>query len=149
MAERFWAKVDKRGPDECWPWTAYRNPCGYGVMSDEGGRSGRNRPASQISWEIENGSPFPEGLYALHHCDNPACVNPAHIYAGTQLDNMRDQVRRRRHFRHAQTHCVRGHDLTDPDNLITQKLPARHCRACRRIISLRTYYRLKERGAAA
>ena len=87
---RFWRKVDKRGPDECWPWTASTVGGGYGQIG-RGGRGGGNEIAHRLSWMIANG-PIPEGLYILHSCDNPICVNPAHLSPGTQKRNLDDMA---------------------------------------------------------
>lgn len=88
LSERFWEKVNKNGPDECWPWTGGATPEGYG-------RFGIGNKAmcssTHFSWELHHGSPVPDGLWVLHRCDNPPCVNPAHLFVGTQLDNMRDR----------------------------------------------------------
>lgn len=89
VEKRFWPKVDKtdgHGPaGDCWIWTASTDIYGYGIV----GVGGRNKGAHRASWEIHNG-PIPEGLKVLHHCDNPPCVRPNHLFLGTQKDNMDD-----------------------------------------------------------
>jgi DNA-binding XRE family transcriptional regulator len=95
LEERFWANVNRRGESECWEWRGYRNPSGYGRMN-VGGRAGRLEMTHRLSWEIHNG-PIPGDLRVLHHCDNPPCVNPAHLWLGTQLDNIRDRTEKGHH----------------------------------------------------
>lgn len=88
---RFWAKVDRRGPDECWPWTAAK-VFGYGVIG--GTTRSPNKQvlsAHRVSWELHNG-PIPGGAHVLHHCDNPPCVNPAHLFLGDDQANVADKV---------------------------------------------------------
>ncbi len=102
---RFWAKVDRNGPTlahclelgPCWVWTAGRSNLGYGEFR----ATDRRRPAHQIAWELTRG-PVPAQtprLCVLHRCDNRACVNPAHLWLGTHVDNMRDMARKGRSTR--------------------------------------------------
>lgn len=86
--QRFWLKVDKSaGPNACWPWTGYCHPTGYG----QNGARIKEKFAHRIAWQIVHG-PIPDGLYVLHHCDNPPCCNPGpkHLFLGTQKDNLCD-----------------------------------------------------------
>lgn len=96
FVERFWAKVARRGPDECWLWTGADNGVGYGMM----GVFRRPRLAHRISWIIANGEPpdLPgyHGACILHRCDVPACVNPTHLFLGTVSDNHADMRRKGR-----------------------------------------------------
>ena len=93
FAERFWAKVAKG--DGCWEWTAAtRN--GYGVIG-AGGHSGPALYAHRASWVLHFG-PIPSGMHVLHHCDNPRCVRPEHLFLGTQTDNLADMRAKGRDF---------------------------------------------------
>lgn len=85
VAERFWSKVDVRGPDECWEWLGARSGKRYGGFWD----GARVQRAHRVAWELTNG-PIPDGMSVLHRCDNPPCCNPADLFLGTQTDNMRD-----------------------------------------------------------
>ena len=92
IMERFWNKVNKHAENGCWEWAA--GPCGhwgYGGFTIDG----RSMYAHRVSWMFEHG-PIPDGLYVLHKCDNPPCVNPDHLFLGTHTDNMRDMVEKGR-----------------------------------------------------
>lgn len=92
IEDRFWSKVDKRGEDECWNWTAsfagrnFNNGGGYGQFWAGNGKKVR---AHRYSAKLRYGM-FDERLQVMHTCDNTRCVNPNHLLLGTPLDNMRD-----------------------------------------------------------
>lgn len=85
---RFWEKIDKSG--DCWEWTAGRDTNGYGNAKLNGVRL-----AHRISYTLEVGD-IPKGMHVLHKCDNPPCVNPEHLYLGTQVENNLDRDNRGR-----------------------------------------------------
>ena len=95
LAERFWAKVEKKGSDECWTWIGRRDQAGYGKFYVKDGTRETTAYAHRISYELSIG-PIPNGLCVLHHCDNPPCVNPNCFFLGTQADNMADMDRKGR-----------------------------------------------------
>jgi len=88
---RFWSKVQKGKPDECWLWTASKNNKGYGTL----GLGSKTFRAHRVAWTIANG-PIPDGLCVLHHCDNRLCQNPACLFLGTKADNNADRDRKGR-----------------------------------------------------
>jgi hypothetical protein len=94
IENRFWAKVEKRGPNECWLWTGCTQKFGHGSIA-RGGRNGKRVLAHRLSWEIHFGE-IPDGMLVCHHCDAPQCVNPRHLFIGTYLHNNRDKNRKKR-----------------------------------------------------
>ena len=94
-AERFWALVDKKQPEDCWNWRGGTSGNGYGRF-----RKGRALegmiPAHVFAYELENGA-MPKGMLGLHKCDNRGCCNPAHIFPGTSKDNAQDCLAKGRH----------------------------------------------------
>lgn len=83
--DRFWARVQKT--DSCWEWTGPVRGKGYGAVRFDG----RMQSAHRVSWEMANG-PIADGLHVLHRCDNPPCINPDHLFLGTQQDNTDDML---------------------------------------------------------
>ena len=92
--ERWCEKVDMKGTDDCWEWLAYKNKGGYGCFKN----NKKMVRAHRYAYEHykNNGQPIPSNLCVCHHCDNPGCVNPNHLFLGTQKDNMLDRERKGR-----------------------------------------------------
>ena len=109
---RFWARVEKT--DACWLWTGKKVRQGYGQLyNGKGGwRLGRSDVAHRISWVLHNG-PIPGGMDVLHHCDNPRCVRPDHLFLGTDIDNVRDMTAkgRRRDLRGSEKYNAKLTDI--------------------------------------
>jgi hypothetical protein len=125
--ERFWAKVDRRGVDECWPWLGGKILSGYGSFKWDGRVQGAHRAA----YEILVG-PIPEGLYIDHLCRNPNCVNPAHLEPVTNWENVRRSPIANAAVNARKTHCIRGHEFT-PENTYYRVGGGRTCQVCRRL----------------
>lgn len=84
--DRFWANVDKRGPGDCWEWTAVKVTGGYGKIVVDG----KNQRAHRYSYKVAKG-PIPSGMVVDHTCHNTGCVNPAHLRLATRSQNMENR----------------------------------------------------------
>lgn len=133
LAERFHAKVDRRGPDECWPWTGAVTGKGYGHLR-RGGRTEGWVYAHRLAYELEHG-PIPDDLTIDHvrarGCTTPLCCNPAHLEVVTRVENTlrADAPSRRLHDAGV---CVRGHDAAVHAYRRRSNGHVVYCRACRR-----------------
>lgn len=144
LHDRFWSKVKRAAPSECWEWQASRHKKGYGQFGFYP-RPAKSRTirAHRACWLLVHGA-IPDGVSVLHHCDNPACVNPAHLYLGSNDDNVRDRVARGRTRTGRRTSCPKGHAYT-PENTLVRRSGLRLCRTCKNAASRRHYQRHSKR----
>jgi len=138
LARRFWAKVDRRGPvperypelGPCWIWTRATDRKGYGRFGV--GPAGSNRVffAHRVAMALAGTVP-PDDLMACHHCDNPPCCNPGHLFLGTGADNLGDMAAKGRN--HGER-CGNGHLMTPENTHIYHwgGYDLRRCRQCDR-----------------
>lgn len=91
-AKRMWSKIDKRTDSECWEWVGSRATTGYGILRVN------YKPylAHRLMWQFYNETAIPEKGVICHRCDNPPCCNPAHLFLGTQADNIKDAAKKGR-----------------------------------------------------
>lgn len=137
VTERFWRFVSPEPNTGCWLWDGSVDTHGYGQLRVKQKGSGSLAYATHISLAMD-GRPVPPGLCACHRCDVPACVNPEHLFPGTQRDNIRDAMAKGRHRappisksgRALKSVCTNGHDMR-ADNLYLMRNGFRACRACR------------------
>jgi hypothetical protein len=131
LAARMLKFAPPSGTDDCWNWTGSKTSRGYGTVF-VGGR--RKMLATHAALDL-SGRPRPSPKhYALHACDNPSCVNPAHLRWGTQTDNMADMYARDRHGRpnRPRTHCKNGHSFAEHGRRSKRTGWFQECVICRR-----------------
>lgn len=135
--KRFLSKITIT-PNNCWEWQGARTLQGYGKFKSFG-----ESLAHRVSF-ILNFGPLPEQACVLHRCDNPPCVNPAHIFLGTRDINNKDRASKGRTVTPMMnlTHCKRGHEFTK-ENTVIRINGTRLCRICVNEGSLKRYHRRK------
>jgi len=113
---------------ECWPWNGSRDAFGYGKKKI----ARKQYYTHRLAYWWANGMHIPAGALVLHRCDNPPCCNPAHLYAGTAKDNVRDTVVRGRHHHVKKTACAKGHEYTSETTRFVGERRTRRCLVCDR-----------------
>lgn len=114
----------------CWLWLGSTNNKGYAHLT----YGNRLHRGNRFSWTAHNG-PIPDGIHVLHSCDNRLCVNPEHLFLGTNQDNVDDKMRKGRagpSTNALKTHCKRGHEYTEENTYRQKNTNQRACLVCRR-----------------
>ena len=117
----FIARVEKDIATGCWNWTGGRDSSGYGTFTIDQ----KQYIAPRFAAYLWKGFDLNSDLLVLHHCDNPRCVNPEHLFFGTVKDNSQDAIAKGRLRR---TFCKRGHELSSENTLVFKH--NRLCRIC-------------------
>jgi hypothetical protein len=123
--DRWAARLQARSqpmPSGCTEFRGAHDSKGYGQLMDA--EIDQPVKAHRIAWFVAYGT-IPTGMHVLHRCDNPGCINPTHLFLGTNADNIRDMVAKGRQHHQVKTHCPAGHPLPAPNSK-----GQRWCRPC-------------------
>jgi hypothetical protein len=120
LKNRFDSYVEKIPVTGCWLWTGGLNSRGYGAFFND---DGKTVGAHRVSWVIKNGE-IPKGLFVLHRCDVPSCVNPSHLFLGTAKENTQDMIKKgRAPTREQYAHKNRRRGSNHPSVYLNERLP--------------------------
>lgn len=131
--ERFEEKCQPIPELGCWAWTHFKRPDGYGEMTYKG----RARYAQKVAWDLFRG-PIPKNLHVLHTCDNRWCVNPDHLFLGTNRDNVNDKLAKGRQPWGSQIHqskLTKEQVLSILNDARTQRAIAEDYNICQQTVS--------------
>lgn len=138
---KFWQRVQIS--ERCWMWIGAKLGNGYGSFTHRTQGKSQTLRAHRLSWELHFGV-IPNGLWVLHHCDQKLCVNPRHLFLGTNSTNQLDAVKKGRHYLASKTHCPQGHPY-DAQNTYIVVDHYRRCKMCRALRDARRYDKRRER----
>ncbi len=129
LLERLLDKIEIDEVTDCWEYQGGKNNLGYGMIRDEK----RMRTTHRVSYEEHNNAQIPAGLCVCHKCDNPKCVNPAHLWLGTRIQNTQDMLSKGR-AKPFGAHLGLG-------GMTGKKQPTTHCKHCNRLMPNNSYAR--------
>lgn len=118
------ARIQQDQASGCWYWTGPKFSTGYALISQDG----KMWKGHRLVWTLTFG-PISPGIQCCHRCDHPACVNPGHLFLGTNRDNQQDKAAKGRHWQQKKTVCPQGHPYTK-ENTYTSKAGHRRCLTC-------------------
>ena len=130
----------------CYVWTGAKSSNGYGYLCTGLGKNKKKTHSVHRTTYIECFGEIPHGKLVLHKCDNPLCINPDHLFLGTEKDNMVDMTKKKRHRNQTKTHCKHGHELNKENTKTINKgggIFWRLCRVCARIRDKKRYPKRK------